>query len=158
MAVLIKNNSATALGLWDTSVVYHTAGGLGGMMVIDPDSVGAEIIDILASTGDISVSEPEEPMNDEPPEITGDAIVDETLTASPGVWTGAPTPVITYQWQVSDDGIDGWADIEGETSNEYTVIADDEGKYIMCVVTATNSEGSDSAESNVIGPVVDPEV
>ena len=249
MADVIVNNSATALGLRDTSVVYHVASGLGGMMVIDPDYVSAEIIGILESAGDISISSAEEPTNDELPEITGDVIVGETLTASPGVWTGnpvpifsyqwkadgtdiegatgqeyeltadeigaeitvvvtatslagedsaesdptdpvvgreapantvapvasgdaeigavlevtdgvwtgVPTPVITYQWQVSDDGLDGWADIEGETANEYTVLADDEDKYIMCVVTATNSEGSDSVGSNVIGPIVDPE-
>lgn len=250
MAIEFTNHTATPVGLWDTSNVYHVVAPYGGTVTLEPSESAQETIDILVAAGagatidveppentelpsitgtarvgetltgddgewsgtpepvltrqwladddpiegatgttyepvegdigkvitlsvtatnsagsDTAVSAPTAavtaalaaPVNTEAPAVSGDAEIGETLTTTDGTWTGNPEPTYAYQWQVSDDGIDGWADIEGETSNEYTVIADDEGKYIMCVVTATNSEGSDSAESNVIGPIVDPE-
>lgn len=43
--------------------------------------------------------------------------------------------------------------IMGETGSTYVLQAGDEGYYIRCKVTATNSEGSDTAWSNAVGPV-----
>ena len=81
------------------------------------------------------------PVNTAIPVITGDAYVGYTLTSSTGTWTGDPTPTYTYQWQ------QGTSDISGATSSTYVIQAGDEGSTLRCVVTATNSAGSASANS-----------
>ena len=39
------------------------------------------------------------PLNLSLPTVTGSAIVDQTLSSTPGTWSGTPTPTQTYQWQ-----------------------------------------------------------
>lgn len=98
------------------------------------------------------LTEPTQPTNAAPantalPEITGTVKVAEELTTSAGTWTGTPTPTISYQWQKSDDGVDGWDDITGATSATYLVDAGDETKFLRCVVTGTNTEGTKTVET-----------
>lgn len=50
-----------------------------------------------------------------------------------------------------------WEDIEGETEPTLELIADFVGEDVRCVVTGTNALGTDSATSNPLGPVTDPE-
>lgn len=76
------------------------------------------------------------PVNYELPQITGSLIVGETLTCSDGLWYGSPAPTFTYLWYPTS-----------ETTSVITPASD--GDY-YCVVTATNSEGSDSAASETV--------
>lgn len=92
------------------------------------------------------------PANTGTPIVTGSAIVNGSLFCSTGTWINSPTGY-TYQWQQSDDGVGGWADLGGETASTLTVPIGADGKYLRCVVTATNSAGSASANSNVVGPI-----
>jgi hypothetical protein len=82
------------------------------------------------------------PANTSAPAVTGTPRPGQTLTVNPGTWTGSPT--FTYQWQA--DAVN----ITGATSSTYSVQADDVGKSIRCVVTATNGGGSTSANSNTL--------
>lgn len=82
------------------------------------------------------------PMNLVAPAITGTAAVGATLTVHNGSWTGSPTSY-EYQWQISDDGLTGWADI-GSTNQTYVVGGADEDKYLRAVVIAMNSNGPSS--------------
>lgn len=43
--------------------------------------------------------------------------------------------VLTYRWQVSDNGTTGWTDI-GVTTDSYTVTRDDQGRYFQVDVNA----------------------
>lgn len=79
------------------------------------------------------------PTNTTLPAISGLLEVGETLTAYPGVWTGAPT--FTYQWQ--NEG----ANIVGATSQTYVLQAGDTGDNIRVIVTGTNTAGNASATS-----------
>lgn len=81
------------------------------------------------------------------PTISGTPRVTETLTATAASVTGTPTPTDTFQWQRSDDGSTGWANISGATSTTYTAVSADEGKYLRVVQTSTNEAGSDTANS-----------
>jgi len=82
------------------------------------------------------------PVNTVAPAVTGTASVGQTLTTTNGTWTGAPAPTFTYQWQRNT------VDISGATSSTYVLDFPDAGKAIRCVVTATNSLGAVSANSN----------
>jgi hypothetical protein len=82
------------------------------------------------------------PVNTVAPAVTGTATVGSTLTTTNGTWTGAPAPTFTYQWQRAT------VDISGQTSSTYVIQSADAGLSVRCVVTATNSLGAVSANSN----------
>jgi len=81
------------------------------------------------------------------PTISGVAKVGQTLTATAASSSGIPTPTESFQWQRSDNGTTGWADISGATNTTYTAVTADENKYLRVVQTSTNVAGSDSANS-----------
>lgn len=88
------------------------------------------------------------PVNSVAPSLTGAAAVGGTLTCDPGTWTGSPGPTLGYQWQ-ADSG-SGFHDISGATLVTHVVQSAESGASIRCRVTATNSEGSASANSNSV--------
>ena len=103
-----------------------------------------------------------EPVNSVAPSATGTGAVGETLTTTSGTW-GLDSPfssgsngtiTYTYQWTRSDDESGtGESNIFGATSSSYTVVEADSGKFLRCVVSATNDGGNDSAadtNSNMI--------
>ncbi|MGA2320593.1 MAG: hypothetical protein ABSG95_07600 [Solirubrobacteraceae bacterium] len=70
--------------------------------------------------------------------------VGESLTCSPGTWSGNPTPAFTYQWL--RDG----TNIGSATGSTYMVEPADQLHSLSCEVIATNIAGSAEAVSNVI--------
>ncbi len=110
------------------------------------------------------------PVDTVAPVITGTARVGSPLTSSQGTWTnmGGSLSSFTYQWQWSTTsslygaglygagpygGSGTWADLTGATSSLYVPVSGDTGRYLRCVVTATNTGGSTSAPSLAAGPV-----
>jgi hypothetical protein len=85
------------------------------------------------------------PSNLQPPTVAGTARDGETLTATPGSWSGTLPIDYSYQWQRCDGG--GCADIVGATATDYTLTGEDVGSTIRVRVTATNTGGSTAAES-----------
>lgn len=83
--------------------------------------------------------------------ITGTAVVGQTLTCDGGTVTGTEPITKTYQWYR------GATLIGGATNSNYTSVQADAGNTsnIKCVVTATNSAGSASADSNTIARILD---
>lgn len=100
---------------------------------------------LLASVGNSYGSIP---VNTVAPVVSGTAAVNQTLSTTNGTWTGAPSPTFTYQWQRNN------VNISGATSSTYLVVVADIGNPIRCVVTATNSLGAVSANSNETANVV----
>ena len=58
-----------------------------------------------------------------------------TLTYS----SGAPTPNLSYQWQIASSASGSYADIDGATYATYTPTDGDVGKFLKCQVTAAGS-------------------
>ncbi len=98
---------------------------------------------MLTSFG-LHYSGPTTPLNTVAPAITGTATSGSTLTCSTGTWLGVQPITFAYQWY-RDSVL-----IAGETNNTYTIISTDIGFSFVCTVTATNSLGSTSADSNSI--------
>jgi hypothetical protein len=86
------------------------------------------------------------PRNTVAPAVTGTATSGSTLTTTNGTWAGNAA-TYTRQWQ--RDG----ANIGGATGTTYVLQAADVGHSVRCVVTATNSTGAVSANSNAVGPI-----
>lgn len=98
------------------------------------------------------------PTNTAAPVVSGDLAVGGILTTTNGSWSGTPAPAISRAWQWSVDGSSGWTTIPGQIGATYTTTEDDADYYVRCLVTATNSAGTASTASNVVGPIVEPTV
>jgi len=82
------------------------------------------------------------PTNTITPVVSGTASFGQTLSTTNGTWTGTGTITYTYQWQRTG------VDIPSATSSTYTLVQDDVGSRISCVVTGTNSYGASTVNSN----------
>ena len=101
----------------------------------------------LAVAGAAWASSLAAPANTSPPTISGTATVGQTLTASTGTWSNSPT-TFTYQWLRCNGGGNNCASIKGAVQSTYTLSSADAGHTIRVKVTATNADGSASAQSN----------
>ena len=81
------------------------------------------------------------------PTFAGTQQVGQTLTATAASSSGLPTPTRVLQWQRSNDGLSGWANIIGATSITYLLDDADNNKFVRVIQTETNVIGSDSANS-----------
>ena len=86
------------------------------------------------------------PTNSAPPTVTGTTTVGQTLTASNGTWTNSPTSY-SYAWLRCDGSGGSCVAVTGATDKTYTLVAADRGRTMRARVTATNADGSASAES-----------
>jgi K+-transporting ATPase c subunit len=92
------------------------------------------------------------PVNRTEPRVVGTVAVGQTLTATPGTWSGSPTGY-TYQWRrcpqsggagdANDCGV-----IDGATKSAYAVRQADVGFTLRVRVTAANADGTATAASN----------
>ena len=95
------------------------------------------------------------PGNTVAPTITGTGYLFSTLTnTNLGTWTNTPTGY-SRQWRRGNPSAgggepSGYSNISGATSSTYVTTSADNGKYIICQVTATNAVGDNSAASNSI--------
>jgi hypothetical protein len=90
---------------------------------------------------------PVPPSNTQAPAISGVDTDGQTLTASNGVWGGAPPLTYTYQWEECNSEGMGCIRIDDATSASYTLIHQDVGKTLRVVVSAENKGGSGSQPS-----------
>jgi hypothetical protein len=151
VAVRVVGTVVTALhfsnGSWQQVLSHDTS----------PDSIrysnpGSLALEFKTSTlddfggGTVSVAS-SAPANTSPPTISGSTVQGQTLTASPGTWSGSPAPTFTFQWQRCDNAGANCQDIVGATGSTYVLAAGDVGSTIVVVVTGTNSAGSAAAPS-----------
>jgi hypothetical protein len=88
------------------------------------------------------------PQNTQPPTIDDTTPAEgQTLTASPGTWTGDQPMVFTYQWRRCNAGGNNCVDIPTARNQTYTAQAADRGNTLRVTVTATNASGANSATS-----------
>ena len=88
------------------------------------------------------------PVNTKEPSVSGSTVRGQTLTADRGSWSGASPITYKYQWLRCDTNAANCSAIAGETSSSRLLVADDVGHRLRVRVTASNSAGSASADSN----------
>ncbi len=95
----------------------------------------------VPAAGWCSDSDSAPPRADVSPVVSGTIRVNESLTSTPGEWTGAPSSY-AYQWQTcSDASGDACNDIVGATGSTYRLSGADSGRWIRVRVLAANSFG-----------------
>ncbi len=85
------------------------------------------------------------PANVEPPTITGDPSVGESLTAQRGTWDNTPT-TYRYGWLRCNQGGNSCVLLAAD-GDTYRVVQGDTGHSLRVRVTAINADGSTSARS-----------
>jgi hypothetical protein len=91
------------------------------------------------------------PGNTASPTVSGTAKVGETLSVSNGTWTSSPT-TYAYRWQRCTSST-SCTNIAGATAQTYVARAADAGRTLRAVVTASNADGSSTANSNMTDTV-----
>jgi hypothetical protein len=99
----------------------------------------------VATTAAQSAACPSAPANLVRPSIAGTPVAGQTLTASPGMWTGEPT--LAFTWQRCDASGLRCSQVSAGSAT-YTLAAADAGSTVRVVVTATNAAGSTAAQSD----------
>lgn len=79
--------------------------------------------------------------------MSGTAQQGQTLTASPGAWSGTTPISYAYQWRRCDLAGSSCADVAGATGTSYALGSADVNRTVRVRVTATNAAGSGSATS-----------
>jgi hypothetical protein len=105
---------------------------------------------VLAGSG--QAAQQAAPVNTAPPAISGTAAVGQTLTASNGTWSNTPTSY-AHQWLRCNAGGNSCVSVANGTQQTYTLVGADANHTIRARVTATNADGSTSAESAQTDPV-----
>ncbi len=106
-----------------------------------------------AATSPVGAAPLVPPSNTAAPAISGQAQLQQTLSAAPGTWSGALPMSFAYQWNRCDAGGANCSNIAGATSSSYAVATPDAGFTLKVSVTASNSAGSASASSAATSPV-----
>lgn len=160
-ATLISAAQAAGNALIDNGIVdIDSVASLSGNWHLQSIELGAEQDGVVTFTATLessgTVTAILAPYNTVLPAITGTTTVGQTLTATTGTWAGTATITYARQWQSStsnDPNSPAWANIASATGTTRVLAAGESGKYVRCRVTATNSEGSTVAFSNIVGPV-----
>lgn len=88
------------------------------------------------------------PSNTTSPVPYGLSAVGSVLSVFTGVWSEYPSSTKTYNWQYSSDNGSTWNNYSpASTGATYTIVSGDLGNLIRCQVTATNSDGNATANS-----------
>jgi hypothetical protein len=109
-------------------------------------AVAASLLALALMAGVGSAASQAAPVNTAPPTVSGTPAVGQTLTASNGTWSNAPTSY-AYQWLRCNGGGNSCVSVANGTQKTYTLVGADAGHTMRVRVTATNADGSASAES-----------
>ena len=117
------------------------------------------LVGLATLTGVGSAQTQAAPTNTGEPQISGKPVVDGTLKATRGSWTGSPTSY-DFQWtrcpaSGSAGDASDCAALGGATTSAYVPGKGDVGKRLRVRVTATNADGAKTVASNATGVVKD---
>jgi hypothetical protein len=76
--------------------------------------------------------------------LSGDPVVGETLKCESGAVLGDKPMTFTFAWKRESSPGSSSQTIANQTTNQYKLTGEDEGKYVFCEVKVENSSGSDT--------------
>jgi hypothetical protein len=127
-----------------------------------PRIIGPAALVVLGSVVALLVASGATGLAKAPPELTKEPFISSqylvqvgsTLTGDPGLWKSTKEISYTYQWLRCNENAEACKKISGATKTTYTVMQADVGHTIRFQVTATNSDGKTTVNSNPTAEVV----
>jgi len=110
-------------------------------------AAAAAVAAVFASIGG-AASTASAPSPTAAPAISGTLQQGQTIQTTTGSWSGTTPMTFAYQWERCGSSGGSCTNISGATSSTYTLAAGDVGHTMRSKVTATNSAGNGTAESN----------
>ena len=104
------------------------------------------------------------PVNDPPTggiAFTGTLAIGQELTADTSTLGTDPDGsigTISYQWQVSANGTDGWGDINGATDSAFTLTGAEVGQYVRLTITYSDGSFSNTVVSDPSSSAISPNI
>lgn len=105
------------------------------------------VVGVFTSVGGASTLATK-PANTSPPTLSGTAKQGDTLTTSSGSWSGTTPMSFFYRWVRCDTSGANCVKIENAANQTYALTADDVGHTLRSHVTAKNSAGTTTADSD----------
>jgi hypothetical protein len=133
-------------------VAEADVGGTLRVAVVASNAAGSSAPASSAPT-EVVTAEPRAPTNTSPPTIAGTAQQGQTLTASPGSWTGSPS-AYSYTWKRCGAGGGSCKAIAGAIAPTYLLAEADVGGTLRVAVVASNAAGSSAPATSAHTPVV----
>jgi hypothetical protein len=149
----------TWIGNGQDAPAYTFGGSIGSVLAYTNVLSDADVLTNYNATSETFY--PVVPASSVAPVITGTARTGETLNASQGTWTSAPTATTTYtyQWKRASTSGGTFEDISSAVNSAYVLTDSDIGKHFKVSVTATNGVGPStpalSAETSVVVDLAD---
>jgi hypothetical protein len=111
---------------------------------------GVAVLTALVVAGSATGRSQAKPSNQQEPFISSKiaVVVGATLTGDRGKWNGTEPITYSYQWLRCNEDAVNCKNITNATATSYTIVKDDAGRTLRFQVTAKNTEGSATAESN----------
>ena len=144
-------------GLPDGSNCAAISGATGNSHVLVQQDVGSRIRVRVTATnpsGSTTVAsnptgvvQGQRPANTRHPSVAGSWVEGQTVTISPGTWTGSPPITFTYQWLRCNAAGGSCVPISGARATRYRLTSSDIGRKIRVDVTARNASGSTTVRS-----------
>jgi hypothetical protein len=149
--------SCTAIG--GATGTRYTAGSadVGATLVVTvtaKNSLGSAAV-TSARTAVVAAVPNVAPVSMAPPVVFGTPKEGGTLTAVPGSWSGSPAPTFSFGWLRCDHWSGFCLPIAGADGPNYVLRAEDGGRELRAVVTASNRAGTATATSpptSVVAP------
>jgi hypothetical protein len=82
------------------------------------------------------------------PSLDGTGVIGAPVAVEPGLWDGAPEPALSFRWICGGDVV------AGATEAAYVPGLAEDGKGLVCEVTATNEGGSEIARTPALALVL----
>lgn len=135
----LPNSSTSTYRLRDADV--------GLRMRVRVTATNSEGSTTVASNATTPVRGSSRPRNVDPPTISGQPVLGQTLTATTGTWSGSQPISYAYDWLRCNRSGGGCAVVSGATGRSYALRQDDVGTTLRIRVTARNSIGSERSTS-----------
>ena len=130
------------------------AAGLTVKAAVTATNVAGSAAATSAATAVVAAAPTTKPASTVLPVISGTAMVGQTLTSTPGTWTGTTPMTYAYQWTQCNSSGTSCTNIAGATSGTFALTSTQLGSTLRIVVTATNAAGWTSAQSLATAAVV----
>jgi Ca2+-binding RTX toxin-like protein len=120
----------------------------------DADLSRGDALDTPANCENLETSDFVPLANTDSPTVSGTTQVGETLTASPGTWTGFEPIAFAFAWEICDEFGGSCSPIAGANGEDYVLTAAEVDSTVRVSVTGSNEDDEVTVTSNATAPVL----